>query len=107
MACALRASAILSINGVFGMAAYSVSKRLRELGIRMALGAQRRDGAGASNQVAGVWFRGRIAAWNPGESCVGLRRVSGNSARSAGIGWCCSGHGVAGYVDSSATRVVD
>ena len=42
-ACALRASAILSITGVFGMAAYSVSKRLRELGIRMALGAQRKE----------------------------------------------------------------
>jgi ABC-type antimicrobial peptide transport system permease subunit len=35
--------AILSITGTFGMAAYSVSKRLRELGIRVALGAQRRE----------------------------------------------------------------
>jgi predicted permease len=34
---------LLSITGVFGLAAYSVSKRLRELGIRMALGAQRKE----------------------------------------------------------------
>jgi predicted permease len=35
--------AILSITGIFGMAAYSVSKRLRELGIRIALGARRSE----------------------------------------------------------------
>jgi len=35
--------AMLAITGLFGMAAYTVSKRLRELGIRMALGAQRKE----------------------------------------------------------------
>ena len=34
---------MLSITGIFGMATYSVSKRLKELGIRMALGAGRRE----------------------------------------------------------------
>jgi predicted permease len=35
--------AMLAVTGIFGMAAYSVSKRLRELGIRVALGGQRKE----------------------------------------------------------------
>jgi predicted permease len=35
--------AMLAVTGVFGMASYVVSKRLRELGIRVALGAGRRE----------------------------------------------------------------
>ena len=33
---------MMSVTGI-GLAAYSASKRLRELGIRMALGAQRKE----------------------------------------------------------------
>ncbi len=34
-------AAMLTVTGIFGMAAYSVSKRMKELGIRLALGARK------------------------------------------------------------------
>jgi len=34
---------MLAITGIFGLASYTVSKRMRELGIRVALGAQQRQ----------------------------------------------------------------
>ena len=105
--------AMLSITGIFGMAAYSVSKRMRELGIRIALGAQRKEvlqaALGRRFQIAGLWFGGGIAPGNSGQPGAGLHRVSGDAARSAGAGRSGSGHvvaGAAGYVDSGATRAV-
>jgi predicted permease len=35
--------AMLAVTGIFGLCAYTVSKRMRELGIRIALGAQRKQ----------------------------------------------------------------
>jgi predicted permease len=40
--------AMLAITGIFGMASYVVTKRLRELGIRVALGASQRKVLGAA-----------------------------------------------------------
>jgi predicted permease len=39
---------MLAITGIFGMASYNVSKRLREFGIRIALGANQRKVLGAA-----------------------------------------------------------
>ncbi len=48
--------AMLATTGVFGMASYVVSKRLRELGIRVALGASRREILRTSLGRAFVWL---------------------------------------------------
>src|ERR1700682_1546001 len=66
-------------------------------------------GAGTAAQVAGYWFGGGIDPRNSGDAGPGRDRVSGNSPRSAGVGWCRLGDVVAGtasYLDSSATRAV-
>jgi predicted permease len=56
--------AMLAVTGIFGMSAYSVSKRLKELGIRMALGAQRKE---VLREALGRAFQ--LLAWG---SAVGL-----------------------------------
>jgi predicted permease len=41
-------AAMLAVTGIFGMAAYSVSRRMKELGIRVALGARKTHVMGAA-----------------------------------------------------------
>ena len=92
--------AMLSITGIFGTAAYSVSKRLRELGIRVALGAQRKE---VLQAALGRAFK---IAGNPR---AGERRVSGDAARSSGFGRSCCDNvagGAIGCIDSCASRGV-
>ena len=105
--------AMLSITGIFGMAAYSVSKRLRELGIRMALGAQRKEvlqaALGRAFKLLAIGSAAGLLLGILASPGAGFHRVSSDSARSAGTGRRCSGDGfagTAGHVDSSATRAV-
>ena len=54
--------AMLATTGIFGMAAFSVSKRLRELGIRIALGAKRSEVlAAALGRVVRLLALGSVA----------------------------------------------
>ncbi len=55
---------LLAITGIFGLASYTVSRRMKELGIRVALGASHR-------QVLGAALRRPIALLSAG-SVVGL-----------------------------------
>ncbi len=47
-------AAMLAVTGIFGLASYTVSKRTRELGIRVALGAQQREVLRAALQRTAV-----------------------------------------------------
>ncbi len=77
-------AAMLAVTGIFGMAAYSVSRRMKELGIRVALGAGKTQVMSAAvgrpmvllgvGSVVGLLAGfSRAACW--GRSCI--RRIRG------------------------------
>ena len=76
--------AMLAITGIFGMAAYTVSKRLRELGIRIALGGLvQHELLGAALRTYLPAARDWIDSWHgprsTGNPCPVVYRVSGHA----------------------------
>jgi ABC-type lipoprotein release transport system permease subunit len=77
-------AAMLAVTGVFGIAMYSVSKRMKEFGIRVALGAQpvqlMRSALGRPLILLLFGISRKLA---PGRDCqpiVGTNRVSGHAS---------------------------
>jgi ABC-type antimicrobial peptide transport system permease subunit len=99
---------MLTVTGIFGMAAYSVSKRLRELGIRIALGAQRKEVLQAAlGRACKLLAFGSAAGLLLGILASRVLAFIVYQATPRCIGGRCSHDvvsGPAGYVDSSATR---
>ncbi len=75
---------LLAVTGIFGLASYTVSKRLREFGIRIALGA-------SSRQVLRAAFR-RTAMLLAGSSLAGLALGAAASKLLASIVYGASSH---------------
>jgi ABC-type antimicrobial peptide transport system permease subunit len=66
-------AAMLAVTGIFGMAAYSVSRRMKELGIRVALGARRVQVLSAAvGRPMGLLALGSVAGLLAGLSASGL-----------------------------------
>ena len=94
-------AAMLAVTGIFGMAAYNVSRRMKELGIRVALGRAhetRDERCGrASNRAARSRIVGRTAVMRLRQPVTRAHCVSGESARSRGRSRRSANDGAAGH----------
>ena len=74
--------AMLVITSIFGIAAYMVSRRLRELGIRIALGAGQRELVSAAlGRTLRLLASCRPDSRSTGNPCPVDHGASGHSAR--------------------------
>ncbi len=60
---------LLGVVGIYGVISYSVTQRTREIGIRMALGAQRQT-------ITAMFVRDRLVLAGVGIECAAARRIS-------------------------------
>jgi hypothetical protein len=88
--------AMLSLTDIFGMTAYSVSKRQREFGIHMALRAHRiqvlQDALGRAGRLLCLGSAAGLLLGMLAGKVLSFYCVSGKRSRSAGIGIGSSGH---------------
>ena len=87
-------AAMLAVTGVFGMAAYSIAKRWKELGIRVSLGAQRarlmRSALSRPLAILVVGSGAGLLARRVGQPAAGADCLSSYASRPAGA---LRGHG--------------
>ena len=88
---------MLAVTGIFGMAAHSVSRRVRELSIRRALGAREAQvviaAVGRPGVLLGVGSALGLLVSRLRDPPAGAHRLSGGSHPSRGVGRRSAGYG--------------